>query len=296
MEGIFCSTFWRGIEVAVKKLGEDDAKSDHVKQLLKETEKYLQKLCSKLQEAKTAASRFEHDIDEAQCGSFLDKSESSVENEDKSDQAKAIKSCWTCCYFKRSSNFYSFQGQELLVKQLLKLGTIEVEREANQPRWVLGYFHHSRVVNLAKIGDPSDVSASETVTKKRKQNCHEKNVTELPQGNPDGTAVRKAQTELPQEWPTAENTSRGAKSTQPPSGATYPRVHPETPPETRHFILVARQTRAGAEPRTICSTRRFRVRRRIAQRPTVVPSPATKLSISSVVRETPTPSSTVRES
>ncbi|XLR33868.1 hypothetical protein HN51_043137 [Arachis hypogaea] len=72
----------------VKKRKMEDAKSDHVKQLLKETEKYLQKLCSKLQEAKTAASRFEHDIDEAQCGSFLDKSESSVENEDKSDQAK----------------------------------------------------------------------------------------------------------------------------------------------------------------------------------------------------------------
>ncbi|QHO23248.1 uncharacterized protein DS421_12g361940 [Arachis hypogaea] len=67
-------------------------------------------------------------------------------------------------------------------------------------------------------------------------------------------------------------------------------------PETRHFILVARQTRAGAEPRTICSTRRFRLRRRIAQRPTVVPSPATKLSISLAVREIPTPSSPVRES
>ncbi|XP_052116775.1 chromatin structure-remodeling complex protein SYD isoform X29 [Arachis duranensis] len=65
-----------------------DAKSDRVKQLLKETEKYLQKLGSKLQEAKTAAGRFEHDIDEAQCGSFLDKSESTLENEDEGDQAK----------------------------------------------------------------------------------------------------------------------------------------------------------------------------------------------------------------
>ncbi|QHO19436.1 uncharacterized protein DS421_11g328930 [Arachis hypogaea] len=71
-----------------------------------------------------------------------------------------------------------------------------------------------------------------------------------------------------------------------PSGATYPRVHPETPLETRHLILVARQTRAGAEPRTICSTRRFRVGCRIVQWPTVVLSAATKLSISSVVRET----------
>ncbi|KAL9273318.1 Chromatin structure-remodeling complex protein SYD-like protein, partial [Drosera capensis] len=41
-----------------------DAKSDRVKQLLKETEKYLQKLGSKLQEAKTVARLFEAEMDE----------------------------------------------------------------------------------------------------------------------------------------------------------------------------------------------------------------------------------------
>ncbi|XP_040374993.1 chromatin structure-remodeling complex protein SYD isoform X7 [Rosa chinensis] len=65
-----------------------DAKSDRVKQLLKETEKYLQKLGSKLQDAKALASRFEHDMDESGNASVVDKSEPSLENEDESDQAK----------------------------------------------------------------------------------------------------------------------------------------------------------------------------------------------------------------
>lgn len=66
-----------------------DAKSDRVKQLLKETEKYLQKLGSKLQQAKSTATRFENDMGEIGTGSFLENSESAVENEDESDQAKA---------------------------------------------------------------------------------------------------------------------------------------------------------------------------------------------------------------
>ncbi|XP_015874475.3 chromatin structure-remodeling complex protein SYD isoform X3 [Ziziphus jujuba] len=65
-----------------------DAKSDRVKQLLKETEKYLQKLGSKLQEAKSMASRFEHDMDETGAPSVVEKSETAFENEDESDQAK----------------------------------------------------------------------------------------------------------------------------------------------------------------------------------------------------------------
>ena len=66
-----------------------DAKSDRVKQLLKETEKYLQKLGSKLQEAKSMASRFENDMDESRHAAVVEKNETSVENEDESDQAKA---------------------------------------------------------------------------------------------------------------------------------------------------------------------------------------------------------------
>lgn len=56
-----------------------------MKQLLKETEKYLQKLGSKLQEAKTAAGH----VDEAASGSIFEKNETTLENEDESDQAKA---------------------------------------------------------------------------------------------------------------------------------------------------------------------------------------------------------------
>ncbi|OIW18459.1 hypothetical protein TanjilG_13211 [Lupinus angustifolius] len=59
-----------------------DAKSDRVKQLLKETETYLQKLGSKLQEAKAAAGHFGHDVDEIGRASFLENSETNLENED----------------------------------------------------------------------------------------------------------------------------------------------------------------------------------------------------------------------
>lgn len=52
-------------------------------QLLKETEKYLQKLGSKLKEAKSLASRFENEADEAPV------EDKTVDNDDESDQAKA---------------------------------------------------------------------------------------------------------------------------------------------------------------------------------------------------------------
>ncbi|XP_059665229.1 chromatin structure-remodeling complex protein SYD [Cornus florida] len=65
-----------------------DAKSDRVKQLLKETEKYLQKLGSKLQEAKSISSHFETDMDENRTASVVEKNEFSIENEDETDQAK----------------------------------------------------------------------------------------------------------------------------------------------------------------------------------------------------------------
>ncbi|KAF9623183.1 hypothetical protein IFM89_037764 [Coptis chinensis] len=64
-----------------------DAKSDRVKQLLKETEKYLQKLGSKLKEAKTMARQFEMEMDENRSAD-IERNEISVENEDESDQAE----------------------------------------------------------------------------------------------------------------------------------------------------------------------------------------------------------------
>ncbi|KAK3027834.1 hypothetical protein RJ639_040584 [Escallonia herrerae] len=65
-----------------------DAKSDRVKQLLKETEKYLQKLSSKLQDAKSLARCFENDMDENRNAGVFEKNEFSIENEDETDQAK----------------------------------------------------------------------------------------------------------------------------------------------------------------------------------------------------------------
>lgn len=58
-------------------------------QLLKETEKYLQKLSSKIQGAKAMAGRFEMETDDSQAVNLVDKNESFVDNEDDSDQAQA---------------------------------------------------------------------------------------------------------------------------------------------------------------------------------------------------------------
>ncbi|KAJ4954461.1 hypothetical protein NE237_011244 [Protea cynaroides] len=65
-----------------------DAKSDRVKQLLKETEKYLQKLGAKVQESKARAWRFEMDMDEGRSANVVEKNEVAIENEDESDQAQ----------------------------------------------------------------------------------------------------------------------------------------------------------------------------------------------------------------
>ncbi|KAL5712823.1 hypothetical protein ACHQM5_014952 [Ranunculus cassubicifolius] len=65
-----------------------DAKSDRVKQLLKETEKYLQKLGSKLHDAKTMARQFEMEMDENRTASVVDKNEIPADNEDDNDQAE----------------------------------------------------------------------------------------------------------------------------------------------------------------------------------------------------------------
>lgn len=66
-----------------------DAKSDRVKQLLKETEKYLQKLGSKLKEAKSMARSVE--MDENRNAVVDDSAEAGVETEDENDQAKHYK-------------------------------------------------------------------------------------------------------------------------------------------------------------------------------------------------------------
>ncbi|XP_031493485.1 chromatin structure-remodeling complex protein SYD [Nymphaea colorata] len=59
-----------------------DAKSERVKQLLKETEKYLQKLGARLQEAKSVG------MDDSRSVNATDKSEVPMQNEDETDQAQ----------------------------------------------------------------------------------------------------------------------------------------------------------------------------------------------------------------
>ncbi|XP_021774078.1 chromatin structure-remodeling complex protein SYD-like isoform X3 [Chenopodium quinoa] len=66
-----------------------DAKSDRVKQLLKETEKYLLKLGSKLKEAKAAARQVE--MDENRIATIDESSDIFADIEDESDQAKHYK-------------------------------------------------------------------------------------------------------------------------------------------------------------------------------------------------------------
>ncbi|KAJ4968716.1 hypothetical protein NE237_015417 [Protea cynaroides] len=65
-----------------------DAKSDRVKQLLKETEKYLQKLGAKLKEAKAMTQCFELEMDESRSANVVEKNEVAIDNEDESDQAQ----------------------------------------------------------------------------------------------------------------------------------------------------------------------------------------------------------------
>ncbi|KAG9444458.1 hypothetical protein H6P81_015798 [Aristolochia fimbriata] len=66
-----------------------DAKSDRVKQLLKETEKYLQKLGAKLKEAKSLTRRFEMEMEEGKAVNTVTETDDiDIDDEDDSDQAK----------------------------------------------------------------------------------------------------------------------------------------------------------------------------------------------------------------
>ncbi|XP_028759801.1 chromatin structure-remodeling complex protein SYD isoform X2 [Neltuma alba] len=114
-----------------------DAKSDRVKQLLKETEKYLQKLGSKLQEAKTVAGRFEHDVDEAGNGSVFEKNETTLENEDESDQAKH--------YLESNEKYYMMAHsiKESIAEQPSSLqGGKLREYQMNGLRWLVSLYNN----------------------------------------------------------------------------------------------------------------------------------------------------------
>ncbi|KAE9602017.1 putative DNA helicase chromatin remodeling SNF2 family [Lupinus albus] len=114
-----------------------DAKSDRVKQLLKETEKYLQKLGSKLQEAKAAAGRFGHDVDEIGSANFLENSETTLENEDESDQAKH--------YMESNEKYYMMAHsiKESIAEQPSNLqGGKLREYQMNGLRWLVSLYNN----------------------------------------------------------------------------------------------------------------------------------------------------------
>uniref|UniRef100_A0A6N2MW57 Chromatin structure-remodeling complex protein SYD n=1 Tax=Salix viminalis TaxID=40686 RepID=A0A6N2MW57_SALVM len=114
-----------------------DAKSDRVKQLLKETEKYLQKMGSKLQEAKSMASRFENDIDESRHAAVVEKNETAVENEDESDQAKH--------YMESNEKYYlmAHSVKESIAEQptCLQGGKLR-EYQMNGLRWLVSLYNN----------------------------------------------------------------------------------------------------------------------------------------------------------
>nr|XP_025611537.1 chromatin structure-remodeling complex protein SYD isoform X5 [Arachis hypogaea] len=113
-----------------------DAKSDRVKQLLKETEKYLQKLGSKLQEAKSAAGRFGQD-DEAGSYSFPENGQTNSENEDLSDQAKH--------YMESNEKYYMMAHsiKESIAEQpsCLQGGKLR-EYQMNGLRWLVSLYNN----------------------------------------------------------------------------------------------------------------------------------------------------------
>ncbi|XP_065631375.1 chromatin structure-remodeling complex protein SYD [Quercus suber] len=114
-----------------------DAKSDRVKQLLKETEKYLQKLGSKLQEAKAMSTHFEHDMDETGAVGVIEKGESIFENEDESDQAKH--------YLESNEKYYMMAHsiKENIAEQpcCLKGGKLR-EYQMNGLRWLVSLYNN----------------------------------------------------------------------------------------------------------------------------------------------------------
>ncbi|XP_024638089.1 chromatin structure-remodeling complex protein SYD isoform X1 [Medicago truncatula] len=114
-----------------------DAKSDRVKQLLKATEKYLQKLGSKLQEAKAAAERSGQDVDEGGSTNFLENSETTLVDEDESDQAKH--------YMESNEKYYKMAHsvKESIAEQpsILHGGKLR-EYQMNGLRWLVSLYNN----------------------------------------------------------------------------------------------------------------------------------------------------------
>ncbi|KAG1334177.1 chromatin structure-remodeling complex protein SYD-like [Cocos nucifera] len=114
-----------------------DAKSDRVKQLLKETEKYLQKLGSKLQDAKVMARRFEMEMDESRAINFVEKNEDADDNEDECDQAQH--------YLESNEKYYKLAHsvKEIINEQPTSLqGGKLREYQMNGLRWLVSLYNN----------------------------------------------------------------------------------------------------------------------------------------------------------
>ncbi|XP_058108290.1 chromatin structure-remodeling complex protein SYD-like isoform X2 [Magnolia sinica] len=114
-----------------------DAKSDRVKQLLKETEKYLQKLGSKLQEAKVMARQFEMEMDDNRATNFLENSEIIADNEDDGDQAQH--------YLESNEKYYlmAHSVKESISEQPASLeGGKLREYQMNGLRWLVSLYNN----------------------------------------------------------------------------------------------------------------------------------------------------------
>ncbi|KAI3896797.1 hypothetical protein MKW98_009650 [Papaver atlanticum] len=114
-----------------------DAKSDRVKQLLKETEKYLQKLGSKVQESKALARQFEVEMDENRASPIVEKNEVAVENEDENDQAEH--------YLESNQKYYlmAHSIKESIAEQPASLqGGKLREYQMNGLRWLVSLYNN----------------------------------------------------------------------------------------------------------------------------------------------------------
>ncbi|CAA7396178.1 unnamed protein product [Spirodela intermedia] len=113
-----------------------DAKSDRVKQLLKETEKYLQKLGAKIQEAKSTARCFGGEMD-APDAAMSEKSEVPMDPEDESDQAQH--------YLESNEKYYlmAHSVKETIEEQPVSLrGGKLREYQMNGLRWLVSLYNN----------------------------------------------------------------------------------------------------------------------------------------------------------
>ncbi|CAL9761957.1 unnamed protein product [Musa acuminata subsp. burmannicoides] len=114
-----------------------DAKSDRVKQLLKETEKYLQKLGSKIRESKSMAKQFEIEMDESREFNIVENNDTTNEDDDGSDQAQH--------YLESNEKYYKLAHsvKESICEQPASLrGGKLREYQMNGLRWLVSLYNN----------------------------------------------------------------------------------------------------------------------------------------------------------